>query len=290
MDYVGKTAFITGGAMGIGFSLAKAFAAEGVQLMLADINQTALDHAVEQLTKSGAIVKGIVCDVTQRNSIKAAAAATVKRYGKVHFVINNAGVYSTGKVGDLSAEKWEWAVNINQMSVIHGCEIFVPLIRSHGEGGHIINTASLAGHVGYALHTPYNTTKFAVVGYSEALQPELEKENIKVSVLCPGFVNTNIADNQTNDPTIAERDKSGPSDELALVVSRGLSPDTVAQFTLEQIKKNAFYIFPNPGTRSEITERYEKIMAAYDETDASELIQADPGSVKQDVAEAALVK
>ena len=288
-NYNGKIAFITGAAMGIGYSLAKALASQGTRLMLADIDEAALKKAVAALLESGADVASVVCDVTSRASIEQAAAATIERYGKVHIVANNAGALTTGRAEEISAKKWDWSIKLNLMSVIHGCKIFLPLIRQHGEDGHILNTASLAGHIGYGLHTPYNASKFGVVGYSEALSAELADENIAVTILCPGFVSTNIADNERHDPT-AEPGGNAGNEALKEVVSRGLSADTVAEFTVEQMRLNALYVFPNSGTRVEMVERYQKLMHAFDASDASELIQSDPGSIKQDVAEADLVE
>jgi NAD(P)-dependent dehydrogenase (short-subunit alcohol dehydrogenase family) len=288
-SYNGKIVFITGAAMGIGFSLAKAFAMQGARLMLADIDKEALAKAVVDLRGSGADVASVVCDVTSRDSIEQAAAATIEQYGKVHVVANNAGALTTGRAGNISVEKWDWSIRLNLMSVVHGTEVFLPLIRQHGEGGHILNTASLAGHIGYGLHTPYNASKFGVVGYSEALSAELVDEHIDVTILCPGFVSTNIADNQRHDPT-AEPDDNAGNDALKEVVSRGLSPDTVAEFTVEQMQLSALYVFPNSGTRVELVARYQKLIRAFDASDASELIQSDPGSIKQNVNEADLVE
>lgn len=277
-NYQDKVAFITGGAMGIGFAIAKAFAADGMKVMLADINLEALNKAVAELQQAGADVAGVICDVTKREAIVDAANKTLQRFGKVHVVVNNAGVLSANAVGEISPEKWQWTININQMSVIHGCEIFLPLIRTHGEGGHIVNTASVAGHVGYALHTPYNTTKFAVVGYTEALSAELKDENISVSVLCPGVVKTNIANCNANNPDASEEDKLATPADLQNYVEKGMSADTVALFTLEQMKSDALFIFPKPATRLEIQARFEKLMAAFDAAEKSPLIQQDPGA------------
>jgi len=191
-DIAGKTAFITGGANGIGLAIGKALAGRGANLMLVDLDGEGLAAAKRSFEGANIRVETAICDVAKGDAVKAAADKAVEAFGKVHIVINNAGVALGGLPGDVALEDWRWIVDINLMGVVYGVESFVPHIKAHGEGGHIVNVASMAGHVAMPGMGPYHATKFAVVGYSEALRAELAGENIGVSALCPGWVKTSI--------------------------------------------------------------------------------------------------
>jgi NAD(P)-dependent dehydrogenase (short-subunit alcohol dehydrogenase family) len=172
-DLRGKVAFITGGASGIGFSMAEAFGAEGMAVMLADIEAEALERAVEDLRSRQIRAEGVVADVASRASIKAAAEATIAAFGKVHVVCNNAGVGAGGPFGSFPPGDWDWVIDVNLKGVVYGMEVFEPLIAAHGEGGHFVNTASLAGMVSPPGMEPYCATKFAVVAMSEGWAQQL---------------------------------------------------------------------------------------------------------------------
>jgi len=144
-DFVGKTAFVTGGASGIGFALGQAFAAAGMKVMLADIETDSLAVAVESLNGLGSCARGVACDVTDPASVEHAAKASYEAFGNVHVVCNNAGVAGGSGIDDISLDTWRWVLDVNLMGVLHGVRTFLPHIRAHGEGGHIINTASMAG-------------------------------------------------------------------------------------------------------------------------------------------------
>jgi NAD(P)-dependent dehydrogenase (short-subunit alcohol dehydrogenase family) len=266
----GKVAFITGAASGIGFELARACVAQGMKVMLGDIDQEGLEQAVVDLSLTGGEVRSVICNVTDFEAVKSAATATIEHFGKVHLVINNAGILVLGRSGELSMKTWRKIFDINVMGVIHGVEAFLPLFRKHGEGAHFVNTASVGGHVSYAGWAPYCSSKFAVVGYSESLAAELAPEGIGVSILCPGIVNTGLADSL--------QAEHGHGDELAEAVKAGMSPAVVAEYTLEQVIKNALYIFTHPGTRAEVEERFPLISTAFTETEGSALILSDPDS------------
>ena len=177
-----KVVFITGGGHGIGLSLGKVFAGHGAKVVLADIDEERLNTAKALLAESGFDVETIVCDVAKAESVKSAAEFTVERFGKVHIVINNAGVSLAGKPGSIPLEDWRWIVDINLMGVVYGVEVFVPLIKSHGEGGYIINTASMAGHIAGPSMSPYHATKYAVVGYSESIRQDLQARFLSFTV------------------------------------------------------------------------------------------------------------
>ncbi|MEP2990709.1 MAG: SDR family NAD(P)-dependent oxidoreductase [Parasphingorhabdus sp.] len=259
-----SVAFITGGAAGIGLGIAQAFAKRGAKLMLADIDQATLDAAAEQLSAEGADVATVTCDVSDETQMRAAAQATIDRFGKVHIVVNNAGVALGGLSGEIDLKDWRWITNINLMGVANGVEIFTPLIRRHGEGGHFINTASLAGHVASPGMAPYHATKFAVVGYSEAMQQELAPANIGVSVLCPAWVKTNIHRSGFNKPTGGGDENDPRFKEMSKVIDGGLDARDVGEWSATCVEDNRLYIFTHPEFAVGIDARYAAVKADYD--------------------------
>src|SRR6202045_2600158 len=199
-ELVGKTAFVTGGAAGIGLALGRAFAQAGMKVMLADIEAGALEAAVATLSALGPDVSGVIGDVAGPASVEAAAKASFDAFGKVHVVCNNAGVAAGGGIDNISLDNWRWVLDVNLMGVLHGIRTFLPHIRGHGEGGHFVNTASMAGMESGLGFSPYGASKFAVVGMSEGLAAQLRPLGIGVSVLCPSFVRTGIGESGRNRP------------------------------------------------------------------------------------------
>ncbi len=201
-DFTGKVAVVTGGASGIGRGLARQFAAEGMRVMVGDVETDALETAVTDLATSGAEVEGVVTDVSDAAQVQALADAAIARFGAVDLVCNNAGVGGGGLSWELPLSTWEWVLGVNMWGVINGLRSFVPLLVQRPEA-HIVNTASVAGLVAAPFMGPYNASKHAVVAISETLHHELAMHapHVKVSVLCPGWVNTNIADSSRNRPS-----------------------------------------------------------------------------------------
>jgi NAD(P)-dependent dehydrogenase (short-subunit alcohol dehydrogenase family) len=282
-DFEGKVAFVTGAASGIGFAISKAFAASGMKVMMADIEEGPLAKAVSEIRETNGAAEGVICDVTDVSAVKAAAEKTVEAYGKVHVLVNNAGVLVLGETGKIPLEDWRWIVDVNLMGVVYGCETFVPLMKEHGEGGYIINTASIAGHIGLAGWGPYNATKFAVVGYTESLNAELEPQGIRAAALCPGIVKTQIANSRRNHPDGQEAKVatgSTDSDNNSLVdqVEVGMSADTLGQWVLESIENNAKHIFTHPAFRPVTEVRAQGINEAWEASEKSSVIQSDPAS------------
>ena len=218
----GKTAVITGGASGIGFAMAERFAAEGMRLVLADIEETALEGAAENLVDRGAEVLAVPTDVTDAAAVDALAAATFDRFGTAHVVCNNAGVVAAGATWVIPLAEWEWVLGVNLWGVIHGIRAFVPRLVEQGEG-HVVNTASIAGLGPLPFASPYNASKHAVVGISSALFHEfaLSGSPVGVTVLCPGFLSTNLMDSERNWP----EDELGPA--------RDVSQDPMRQFVMD---------------------------------------------------------
>ena len=199
-DLAGKTAFVTGGASGIGLALGGAFAAAGMNVMLADIETDALAAAVAGLRGVGPEVRGVTCDVADPDSVERAAQASYAAFGNVHVVCNNAGVAGGGGIHTIALDTWRWVLDVNLMGVLHGIRTFLPHLRAHGQGGHFVNTASMAGLQSGLGFSPYATSKFAVVALSEGLAMQLKPLGIGVSVLCPGYVRTGIWDADRNCP------------------------------------------------------------------------------------------
>lgn len=269
---VGKTAFVTGGASGIGFALGRAFLQAGMKLVLADIETAALAQAVDTLREFSPDVRGVACDVAVAASVERAARMAFHAFGNVHVVCNNAGVGGGSGIDDIALDTWRWVLDVNLMGVLHGIRTFLPHIRAHGEGGHFVNTASMAGMLNGLGFSPYTASKFAVVAMSEGLATQLRPLGIGVSVLCPGFVHTRIGQSGRNRP---ERygpprmpDPASPSGALAAriaeCVQSGIDPDDVAARVLDAIRDNTLYVFTHPDMRVELEERFAAIRQAMD--------------------------
>ena len=271
-ELAGRTAFVTGGASGIGLALGHAFAQAGMKVMLADIETGALAAAVETLRDSAPDIRGVVCDVADPDSVERAAKACCEAFGNVHVVCNNAGVAAAGGIDNISLDNWRWVLDVNLMGVLHGIRSFLPHIRAHGEGGHIVNTASMAGMSSGLGFSPYVASKFAVVGLSEGLATQLKPLGIGVSVLCPGFVRTRIGESGRNRPerygATQTPDPASPAGlllaQIAERLQSGLDPSQIAARVLAAIRGDELYVFTHPEMRGEVEERFAAIMAAMD--------------------------
>jgi len=238
----GRVAVITGGASGIGLGLATRFAAEGMRLMLADIEAASLEAAASDLRAHGATVATRVCDVSDADAVEALASETYSTFGAAHIVCNNAGVVtrheSWGPLDD-----WEWVLGVDLWGVIHGVRSFVPRMLEGGEPGHIMNTASTAGLLAFPGIASYNVAKRGVVALAESMHHELASTPLSVSVLCPGIVLTRIGESERNRPG---RDPApfagGPSAEA----NEAMTPAEVADVALDAIRSGTFWILPHP--------------------------------------------
>jgi NAD(P)-dependent dehydrogenase (short-subunit alcohol dehydrogenase family) len=268
LDFQDKAAFVTGGASGIGLALGRALAEAGARVMLADVEERALDDAVAGLNGGNLPeVRGIICDVRDYAAVERAAQAAIDAFGKVHVVCNNAGVGGRSGADGISLQDWRWVIDINLMGVVHGVRAFLPHLTSHGEGGHFVNTASMAGFLPGTGFGPYTATKFAVVGLSEALRAELAPQGIGVSVLCPGWVRTRITESRRNWPReygASPAPRPGLLDQhIAELVRTGMEPSAVAALTLAAIRGNEPYVFTHPHMRPPLEARVENFLAAY---------------------------
>jgi NAD(P)-dependent dehydrogenase (short-subunit alcohol dehydrogenase family) len=271
-ELTGKTAFVTGGASGIGLALGRAFAEAGMKVMLADIESDALAAAIESLRNFGPAVRGVTCDVADPVSVERAAEVSYAAFGNVHVVCNNAGVAGGGGIDNISLDSWRWVLDVNLMGVLHGIKTFLPHIRAHGEGGHVVNTASWAGMQSRLGFSPYAASKFAVVNMSEGLSMALKPLGIGVTVLCPSFVRTRISESGRNRPArygpTQRPDPASPAGalaaRLAALSQSGLDPSQVAARTLTAICEDELYVFTHPHVRGEVEERFAAILAAMD--------------------------
>jgi NAD(P)-dependent dehydrogenase (short-subunit alcohol dehydrogenase family) len=274
-ELAGKVAVVTGGASGIGLAMVRAFAAEGMQVVLADIEADALDEAVADLPE-GVAALPVVVDVSKPEDVERLRDAAVERFGAVHVVCNNAGVSSGGKSWEQSVDDWAWVLGVNLWGVIHGIRTFTPLLLAQGEG-HIVNTASMAGLTSPPYMGAYNVTKHGVVTLSETLFGELQIEGgqVGVSVLCPGWDNTRIHEADRNKPEQARPapDAAPTMDEglreiVAGLLAAGLDPADVAANVVDAVKRRRFYILTHQEWKPMISERVERIVAEEDPSTA----------------------
>ena len=262
----GKVAFITGGGSGIGLGMAKVFTAAGMKVVIADVRQDHLDEARVHLKSAGANVHAIVVDVTDRGAMERAAQEALQVFGKVHVLCNNAGVSIFGPMDEATYEDWDWVLGVNLNGVINGLQTFVPRIKAQREGGHIVNTASMAGLIVGPGMGIYSASKFAVFGLTTSLRYDLARHGVGVSVLCPGFVRSNIHEAVLTRPKSLEHSgyEVTPADIKRLdgVLSVGMDPVHVAERVLRGIRHNEAYIFPHAEFRQELQDIFGEIVAA----------------------------
>ena len=267
-EFQGRTAVVTGAASGIGLGLARRFGEAGMNVVLTDVEAGALRAATESLEKDGHSAIGIEVDTMQRESVRALFDASVERFGNIHILVNNAGVASRTEnrgVWEISDADWTWVMGVNFWGVLYGLQVFVPHMIEHGEPGHIVNTASLAGLLPGG--GPYGVSKHGVLAVSEALWRNLrDRESaISASVLCPGFVNTRILEAERNRPSALATDAPEQPDEAmvaaAAMLAQGLPPAAVADIVFESIEADRFYILPHPAWDDSVRARFEAVLA-----------------------------
>ncbi len=269
MELNGRVAVITGAGSGFGREFARLGAQRGMKLVLADIDQEALDAIVADLTEAGADVLGVRTDVSKAEDVQALADASMATHGAVHLLFNNAGVGSGGFVWESTHEDWQWVLGVNVWSVIHGIRIFTPLMLAHGEPAHIVNTASAAGLMNAPNMGIYNLSKHAVVSLSETMYRDLQivGANVGVSVLCPAYVPTGIAHSHRNRPEeLANTTPPTPSmlaaqeTSVAAVEAGRLSAADIADQTFAAIDAGVFYILPHRKILETVAERMTDIV------------------------------
>ena len=268
----GCNAFVTGSASGIGLGICTALAERGANIMMCDIDGPGLETAAAHLRATGANIATCVADVSVKEQIEAAANATIDRFGKIHVLVNNAGVLDPSQYGNWTDTSWDWVIGVNLRSVIWGFEIFGPLLEQHGEGGHIVSTASGAGLVAGPYST-YSVTKYGVVALSEGLRDPLAARGIGVSVLCPGFIRTQILQSTRVLPArfegpVTEWPEEGAAGEAYKKAVRGmadggLDPLDVGRLVCDGIEGDWDYIMTDTDIEDRVDKRFAAIKAAY---------------------------
>lgn len=259
-DLNNKVAVVTGAASGIGRATARRFAEAGMKVVLADIEEPALNSAVAALQADGLNAKGVVTDVSSWPAIENLAAETIRAFGQVNVLHNNAGVVVSGPIEELSLDDWEWVLGVDLWSVIYGVKAFLPLIKEAGEG-HVINTASTCGLQSTSNIGPYNVAKFGVVALTETLRKELDAYDapVSASVLCPGAINTRIVESERNRTADAEH-ASSPEEKRfqeasSELLAKGMDPAQVAELVLNGMQANDFWILTHPDWHEVVSER-----------------------------------
>jgi NAD(P)-dependent dehydrogenase (short-subunit alcohol dehydrogenase family) len=263
-ELTGKVAVVTGGASGIGLGMARRMKAAGMRVVIADIEQAALSAAARELD-----VMGVRTDVASLESVTSLATQVVAACGAVHVVCNNAGIGPMGRIEELTYADWKWMLDVNLWGVIHGVHVFLPLLKKNADGGHIVNTSSMAGLAAVPGQGAYCVTKFGIVALSETLAQELAAQGSKVgvSILCPGPVRTRINTGSRNRPASAER--AGLSDvnldDLPDLFPNGVpyvEPDAVGDLVVAGIRRGDLYILTHPELFAFVADRHAAIDAA----------------------------
>ncbi|WMY11860.1 SDR family NAD(P)-dependent oxidoreductase [Paraburkholderia phenoliruptrix] len=274
-EVAGKVAFITGGSSGIGLGIARAFINAGMKVAFSYRTRAHLDRAMGFFRGKEQRVHAINVDVTDRPGMARAAEETVRRFGKVHVLVNNAAVGMITGLVDATFDDWDWVTGVNIDGVFNGIRAFLPLIRAHGEGGHVVSTSSMGGLV-VAKGTVYSTTKFAVVGMMEGLRAELYDTNIGVSVYCPGGVNSNIRHSDRNRPERLSASGFTPASEEPAFPDglrerypdpggdgRCMDPLEAGEWVLHGIRNNLMYILSHPEFEPTVRDRAEALLASF---------------------------
>lgn len=261
----GKVAIVTGAASGIGFGMVHAFAMQGMRIVLADVESAVLSATTNEFVKRGAEVVAERCDVSDPKALEALAEHTYSAFGQVNVVCNNAGVLENNlATWEYSTDDWDWVLGINLMGVVNGIRTFVPQMIESGEPGHIVNTASLGGLISGTANPIYTASKHAVVALSETLHHDLRARNanVNVSVLCPGWVRTSIADsdrNRADSPTMTE-ELTAIRARIQQGVDSGLDPNDVGVMVTDAIQAERFYIHTHPQLLNIVEERFRAIL------------------------------
>ena len=261
-SFDGRVAVITGGGSGIGRALAESLARERARVVIADIDPRAAADTVAAITGGGGEAVAATTDVSDRGSVQALADRAFAAWGAVHLLCNNAGVALWGGLESATHRDWQWAIGVNLWGVIHGIEAFVPRMIAGKQGGHIVNTASMAGLIASQGLGVYNTTKYAVVGLSETLAKDLRPYGIGVSVLCPMGVSTRIRQSDRNRPATLRNETDAPRGEGVDLIGRTLAPDAVARMTLDAIRTGRLYVITHEEGLEPLRKRFQRMERA----------------------------
>ena len=263
-DLEGRVAFITGGGSGVGLGMARAFLGAGMKVAIADVRD---DHLEEATAALAGDVLAIRLDVTDREAFARAADDTESALGNVHVLCNNAGINLFNDIADATYQDWDWVLGVNLGGVVNGVVTFVPRIKAHGEGGHVVNTASMAAFVAGPGAGIYTTAKFAVHGLSDALRWSLLPYGIGVSMVCPGLVKSKIYESDLTRPAELSTDVTPADPEFMRILpglhDAGMDPDEIGEKVVRAVRRNDFYVFTHPEHREELREIFEETLAAF---------------------------
>ncbi|MBI4611569.1 MAG: SDR family NAD(P)-dependent oxidoreductase [Candidatus Rokubacteria bacterium] len=254
-----RVAVVTGGASGIGRALALALAREGARLVLADLDEAGMARVVEEIKAAGGNAVAVRTDVSVPDQVQTLAERAWTAFGRVHVLCNNAGVALWGGLETATHRDWQWVIGVNLWGVIHGLLAFLPRMIAQGEGGHVINTASMAGLVASQGLGIYNTTKYAVVGLSETLAKDLRPYDIGVSVLCPMGVATRIRESERTRPEALRNPGGQPGREPVELMGRTLKPEEVAEQVIAAIRRNQLYVITHREGLEPLRRRFQRM-------------------------------
>ena len=258
----GKNAFVTGGASGIGFAMAQSLANRGVAVAIADIDPAAAEAAAARIEQGGGRACAVESDVTSESSLERAADAAVAQLGEIRIVMNNAGAFTVAPLEETRRSDWEWLLELNVIGVVNGLPTFLPRLRAQGGEAHIVNTASVSGHLPVPGLSIYTASKFAVVGLSECLRLELTGTSIGLSVLCPGIVRTSLLETSQRHRPERHGGTGAGGVEMRSVIEGGTDPAELGERDAAAIENGEFYVFTHPHLRPAFDRRFAEILAS----------------------------
>jgi NAD(P)-dependent dehydrogenase (short-subunit alcohol dehydrogenase family) len=259
-EFDGKVAVVTGAASGIGRAMCEKFASLGMRVVMADVEGDRLRQSAKRIEATGVEVLAVTVDVSRADELSRLAEHTIERFGKVHVLCNNAGVFAGGLTWDAVGSDWEWVLGVNLYGVLHGIRAFVPIMLEQNEPGHVVNTCSMAGLINTPLSGAYNVSKHAALSLTETLYHELRMKQSPVgcSALCPELIRTGIANSDRNRPPHLKRPENADTPEMELVeqairssIETGLDPSVMAERVYQGIKHDQFYLLAEEGTNWE---------------------------------------
>ena len=268
-DVAGKVAFITGGGSGVGLGMAKSFVGAGMRVAIADARE---DHLEEATAELGDAAHPVHLDVTDRDALARAADETERAVGPVDVLCNNAGINLFNDIADATYQDWDWVLGVNLGGVVNAVVTFVPRMKARGEGGHVVNTASMGAFIAGPGAGIYTTAKFAIHGLSDSLRYSLRPHGIGVSMVCPGLVKSKIYESDRLRPAALSTDTT-PADQefmriLPSVHEHGMEPEEIGEKVLRAIRRNDFYVFTHPDHKEELRELFDEILAAFPDEEA----------------------
>jgi NAD(P)-dependent dehydrogenase (short-subunit alcohol dehydrogenase family) len=271
-DFQGKVAVVTGAASGIGEGMARSFAAEGMHVVVSDIEADAAEQVSRSLRDTGVRSIAVQTDVSNSEAVEALAEKTYAEFGAAHLVCNNAGVCVGGRAHESSDDDWRWLFRVNVDGVINGCQTFIPRLIEQGPGSHIVNTASIGGFLpGGEILGVYTASKAAVVGISESYADSIKPHGIGMSILCPAFVATNLIEAERNRPVELGERPGNLEPILGAGFDEAMDPLTLGRWVVRAVREDQLYIFSHPDMRPMVQAHFDRVMDGFDWADKQEI-------------------